>query len=526
MKRCDCLKLELIEVQRSGIVMKNLRCLFYLLLLGVPRLILAAEYFQITVIDSESKRGIPLVELETVNQILYVTDSNGIAAINEPGLMNQEVYFFIRSHGYEYPVDGFGFKGKKIKVTHGGKVTLEMKRVNIAERLYRVTGGGIYRDSLLTGAAVPTLQPVLNGRVLGSDSVVNAQYKNRMYWFWGDTNQPGYPLGNFSVPGAVSELPDQGGLPIQEGVNLNYFLDQNGFAKKTCDMPGPGPTWIDGLVTLRDHQGNERLFAKYVKIKDLLTVYERGLVEFNDELKEFEKRQVFDFDAPLYPVGHPVEYQMEGQDFILFGLAAPLIRVPATSGDLADLKQYETYSYIKPGTEAAKWIVDRDKEGQLRYEWRKQIPPLTSELEKRLIQQGQLKKDEQYFQLRDLETKKRVEIQNSSVAWNEYRGKWTMIGLQKFGTSVLGEIWYSEAASPLGPWKWGRKIVTHDQYSFYNPKQHPLFAREKGRLIYFEGTYTTLFSGNEVKTPRYDYNQIMYQLDLSDPRLASDLFEK
>lgn len=101
-----------------------------------------------------------------------------------------------------------------------------------------------------------------------------------------------------------------------------------------------------------------------------------------------------------------------------------------------------------------------------------------------------------------------------------------MIGLQKFGTSVLGEIWYSEAASPLGPWKWGRKIVTHDKYSFYNPKQHPLFAREKGRLIYFEGTYTALFSGSEVKTPRYDYNQIMYQLDLSDPQLAAELFEK
>ncbi|MCA9021534.1 MAG: hypothetical protein KDA74_15405, partial [Planctomycetaceae bacterium] len=348
----------------------------------------------------------------------------------------------------------------------------------------------------------------------------------RVYWFWGDTNQPGYPLGNFSVPGAISDLPDRGGLPIQQGINLNYFLDQNGFAKKTCDMPGPGPTWIDGLVVLHDVQGNERLFAKYVKIKDFLTVYERGLVEFNDEQKKFEKRQVFDFNALLYPVGHPMKYEMGGHDYILFGLAAPLIRVPASPDDLADLKQYETYSYLKSGTETKNWKVDRDDAGKLRYEWRKNVPPLTSDLEKNLIEQGQIEEQEQYFQLRDLETMKRIEIQNSSVAWNEYRGKWTMIGLQKFGTSVLGEIWYSEAASPLGPWKWGRKIVTHDKYSFYNPKQHPLFAQEKGRLIYFEGTYTTLFSGNEVKTPRYDYNQIMYQLDLSDPHLAAELFEQ
>jgi hypothetical protein len=27
------------------------------------------------------------------------------------------------------------------------------------------------------------------------------------------------------------------------------------------------------------------------------------------------------------------------------------------------------------------------------------------------------------------------------------------------------------------------------------------------------------FSGNENPTPRYDYNQILYKIDLADPRL-------
>ncbi len=36
----------------------------------------------------------------------------------------------------------------------------------------------------------------------------------------------------------------------------------------------------------------------------------------------------------------------------------------------------------------------------------------------------------------------------------------------------------------------------------------------------FEGAYTATFSGNKDPTPRYDYNQVMYQLDLSDERLA------
>ena len=96
-----------------------------------------------------------------------------------------------------------------------------------------------------------------------------------------------------------------------------------------------------------------------------------------------------------------------------------------------------------------------------------------------------------------------------------------MIAVESYGaTSFLGEVWYAEADSPLGPWVYGRKIVTHDKYSFYNPKQHPMFDKDGGRIIFFEGTYTATFSGNHDPTARYDYNQIMYQLDLSDPRLA------
>ena len=39
------------------------------------------------------------------------------------------------------------------------------------------------------------------------------------------------------------------------------------------------------------------------------------------------------------------------------------------------------------------------------------------------------------------------------------------------------------------------------QYSFYNPKQHPMFDKDGGRIIFFEGTYTTTFSGNHDPTP-------------------------
>ena len=48
---------------------------------------------------------------------------------------------------------------------------------------------------------------------------------------------------------------------------------------------------------------------------------------------------------------------------------------------------------------------------------------------------------------------------------------------------------------------------------------HDFLDQAGGRVIYFEGTYTNQFSGNPAFTPRYDYNQILYRLDLADPRL-------
>jgi hypothetical protein len=94
-----------------------------------------------------------------------------------------------------------------------------------------------------------------------------------------------------------------------------------------------------------------------------------------------------------------------------------------------------------------------------------------------------------------------------------------MIGQQVGGTSSgLGEIWYAEAPAPQGPWTTARKIVTHNNYSFYNPAHDEFFDKDGGRVIYFEATYTNTFT-NAEPTPRYNYNQIMYRLDLDDPKL-------
>jgi hypothetical protein len=489
----------------------------YLLVPVSTTVVEAGEYFTITVVDEQTGRGVPLVELKTVNAIRYFTDSNGVVAFHEPGLMNQTVFFHVKSHGYEFPEDGFGFCGTRLQVTEGGSIRLKIKRINVAERLYRVTGAGIYRDSMLIGRSVLTRRPLLNGLVFGQDSVLNVVYRGKIYWFWGDTNWPRYPLGNFHCPGATSRLPKDGGLDPEVGVDLEYFLDERGFATETAHMPGHGPTWLDGLTVLTDDSGREKLFARYVKIAKPMKVYEQGLVEFNDEKKQFEKRLQIDLDAPLLPGGHPFKHVSDGTEYVYFPL---LRRVQADVQHFLDLSKYETYTCFKQGSRADSIELDRTPDGRIRYGWKTDTVPLTPKLQQKLIADGRMKPEEGWFHVTDIETGKPVMIHHRSVYWNDYRKRWLMITSESFGTSMLGEIWYVEADTPTGPWVYARKIVTHDKYSFYNPKQHPMFAKRGGREIFFEGTYTHTFSGNPDRTPRYDYNQVMYKLDLSDPRLV------
>src|SRR5262249_46061831 len=111
-----------------------------LLAAAAPRA--AADYFEISVVDEQTGRGVPLVELRTVDQTRYWTDSQGLVAFRAPGMMNQDVFFYVRSHGYEFPADAFGFRGRALKTVPGQQGQLRVRRTNVAQRLYRVTGYG------------------------------------------------------------------------------------------------------------------------------------------------------------------------------------------------------------------------------------------------------------------------------------------------------------------------------------------------------------------------------------------------
>jgi len=487
----------------------------------------SCEYFKIQVVDRQTGRGVPLVELRTVNNIRYFTDSNGIVAFYEPGLMDKDVFFFVESHGYEFRKDGFGFHGIRLKISRGGSAIIKINRLNIAERLYRITGQGIYRDSILTGTKVPLEEPVLNGQVMGQDSVFTCIYYGRLFWIWGDTARPSYPLGNFAVSGAVSDMPEHGGLNPEVGINLEYFVDENGFSRPLSPLKEPGLVWLDGLITVKDNRGRQRMVAKYARLKGLGDVLERGLVVFNDETQSFEPLVRSGVDFLPYPnSGHAFSVNMDGQEYYYFATPFPLavrMRVRAQWDDVIDANHYEALTALEPKRSISRRAPRLDLgESETPYSWVSfaQLMDTDSSAKTSVIEA--LKRETKNVHLHDIESGREISPHGGTVYFNTYRQRWVAIFVQQFGEkSFLGELWYAEADTPVGPWAYARKIATHNKYSFYNPKHHPYFDKGGGRVIFFEGTYTHTFSGSpENATPRYDYNQIMYRLNLDDHRLV------
>jgi hypothetical protein len=209
-----------------------------------------------------------------------------------------------------------------------------------------------------------------------------------------------------------------------------------------------------------------------------------------------------------------------GIEYVYFPQPFPALRVRATPDDFQDLAQYESFTCLTADSTETNAVVDRNENGVVRYSWKRGVPAVRGTLQERLLKSGDLKPEDMHFQLVDVDSGTPINAHGGSVYWNEHRQRWVMIVLESWGKSMLGEIWFAEADTPIGPWLYARKVVTHDKYSFYNPKQHPMFDRENGRVIFFEGTYTHTFSGNTEQTLRYDYNQVMYRLDLADERLA------
>lgn len=418
----------------------------------------ALEPCRVDVVDAENGWPVPLVELRTVHGVRFVSDNAGVIAFDLPELMNVETYFFVEGHGYGVPKDGFGYRGVRLIPTAGGQLTVKVTRELAAKRLGRLTGGGLFGESQKLGLEKDWKE----SGVLGCDSVQTAVHNGKLFWAWGDTNLPGYPLGIFDTSSATTSLKPLATFEPPVRMNYDYFRGEKGRPRGVADMPGDGPTWLIGYMSLPDKNGKQRLCAHFVKVKAPLSIYAAGLCVWNEETESFEQVIELPHDGlEQQPTGHPTVHE----GWVYFGDPFPHLKCPAT---------FEGWS------DPASWVKIK----------------------------GQT----------NVKAKvggKEVKAHRGSIAWNGYRKKWVSVFTQQGGeSSFLGEIWYAEAEAVTGPWIDAVKIVTHENYTFYNPRLHPELTDADSPVLLFEGTYTQTFAKNPQVTPRYDYNQILYRLDL------------
>lgn len=487
----------------------------------------ATPYAELRVVDAETGRGVPLAELETVNGLSFVTDNSGRVAFHEPGLMDRAIFLTVRSHGYEMTKDGFGFAGLRVTPRAGTVSEIKITRRNVAERLCRLTGEGLYRDTVLLGYDVPLPSSPHPGNVVGQDSVQAAVYGGRVFWLWGDTLRIDYPLGLFRMAGATTPLFDAGNPAADPagGIAFDYFVDKkSGFARAMMPLPErpEGVVWISALAVVPDESGREKLVGHFSRRKGLETEYEQGIAVFDDAQTIFTPlKQLPLGETWRRPSGHPIVFEEHGTKWLLFGSPTPNVRVPATLRAILDPDQYEAFTCLKAGAKPSEPALGRD--GAPLWRWQKELPPLDSKAERELVSAGKLGPGHARFYPADAnEPDDRVVLHSGTVRWNEHRQRWILLAGQIGGkSSHLGEVWYAEAEHPTGPFRRAVRIVTHDRQTFYNVCHHALLDRDGGRTIHFEGTYTNDFSGNPLKTPRYNYNQVLYRLDLDSPALRA-----
>lgn len=512
------------------------------------------EYFRISVLDGATGRGVPLVQLRTGNYISLWSDNAGNIAFNEPGMMDQPVFFSVLSDGYNFtggilpePIkdDPRGTDpGIVLFTARGGNSTLFLNRTQIAQRMYRLTGGGRWRDTLLSGAALPpqaqgdraTIDP---GGVLGQDSVLTAVYKGQVYWMFGDSacarsaradNCDSY--GMYTV-GATSCLPLLEGKTgsascITDPPVLDYINEiQGGFLHMRPMMPIPPKkrnSWAGGLTVVRRGTPDESFFAHYYKPSNGGGSADpdpiEGIAKWNDSARHFEPVSVWPQADNCPGLGQTVQ-QLSPTDaksgYVYYAGSGVDVRVPDT---LVAVGAHSCSSF------------------EIRYEngsWHRigHHSSSSSRPSSSSYSSGAPSRAAPYSPPEWLGS--------GSVNWNTWAQRYVFLAAgdtSALHQSAGGSMHIAFSWTLDGPWVNGTRIGDHNISggSCYNGLQLPSLDAEGGRIVHIACTYTAMWSNTIVRpwvwstclfglggehqdcspvVPRYEYNNLVYRVDLA-----------
>lgn len=417
-------------------------------------------YFRIFCMDATTGEGVPLVLLRTGNYLEFYSDSAGNIAFFEPGLMDQPVFFSVLADGYKFLSGGQQYpppydSGIVLQTTSGGTATVAVTRMQHAHRMYRLTGAGLYRDTMLVGADVPAsvraravAEPSTGS--FGQDTVMVAAYKGKVFWTWGDTVCPRSArqnncdqTGMYSV-GATSCLPatDPQHCSAAAPPNLQYFAQESPLGFHHPQPLAPIPpldqnTWLSALVVINANTTDEALYAYFFKNPGDGAgpgTALQGMARWNDTTQQFVPVSYWPMNTTL-SLDHTVQVLSPADansGFVYFAHNGVNARVPASAAALASYAAFEMLSWPTPA------------------EWG-----------------------------------------SGSVNWNAWAERYVYVGAGDGDAMYVG---FSQTLQ--GPWEYATIVASHNTSgsSCYNPVHLPHMDLEQGRVISFACTYTAMWS--------------------------------
>ncbi len=503
-------------------------------------------YFGIRIVDRETHEGVPLVQLRTSNYVVNYTDSQGYVAFLESGMMNRDVWFSIMTDGYTFsegrvcqpstfhPCDS----GMKLHTTPGKIVTLYVDRTQLAERVFRLTGQGLYRDSLLLNVPAPIDDASTDTNLItGQDTLMPIKYKGLNYWFFGDT---------VCASDAREEGCNGHGLHTVAAVSNDQFNQAPLLQYLTMNIEGiqwPKPvtpigdlkmnTWTGAPFVIDVGTPHEIMYAFYFKpysLSDNPSPDKTGLVKWNDEKQEFELLTEWPVhnDLEWMKNGHQVTSfaPLDGNDgYIYISGSFVLTRVPKNK--ITDFSAWEAYTPLLSGSNMNHPIMDPKGWG-----WKKGAPVFQQSDETTLISKGIMSASQARMQVVDSVTNQPIIVDSGVVHWNAYLKKYILL----FGNA---QLYIAMSDNMMGPWNKAVKIVQHDasRSQCYNSTQIAALSDATERYVYIACTYTAMWTNDAPPSdtpnvwstclfgqnahlncapvvPRYEYNNLIYRLDL------------
>lgn len=465
-----------------------------------------SQIFTLLVLDRKTNRALPGAQVITPHRT-YVTDSSGAAAIYETGVMNSHITVTLAADGYVTAT------GVPIDPTPGltRQATIDPDASQIAIRLYRINGPGIFRDRVLLGQSS---SQGLNADMMSQDGPMTTIYQGRVYWTFGDTNHESAGHSNYRGSAAASSVPDD----PERWFPLTYVHQIDGREASIApasEFDNEGAlAWPGGLASVPDAGGTERLYSTF-RIMNPRTGFDTlalGLGRYNDTTHIFERKLWFDLARPTQPGAHAFKVTSGTQSFLYY---ENLTRIAATEDGLLHPENYETFTPLRPDGTA-----EHDDTGRIRYRWRAQTAELSGD---NVTGSGASNRERLYGELRDARLEPgaphRVPIKASARDYNSFRKRYVEVITEDQPAFVpLDATWYTEADTPMGPWVYARRITGAGSRSIYNPTIAPL-RKNDGAQLFFAAVYAAPYIPTPP-LPYYNYSVVMHMLDVSDLRTA------